>query len=147
MERLDQQIASAEREQFGMALMFLDLDQFKFVNDTFGHNVGDDLLKTVAQRLLAQVRQSDTVARLGGDEFVIQLRNPTSKDEVAQIAERIISAIKQPMQCRGQKVQVGASIGIAMFPLDGNGSIELMQNADTAMYAAKSAGKNTFRFF
>jgi diguanylate cyclase (GGDEF)-like protein len=105
------------------------------------------LLKTVAKKLLAQVRQSDTVARLGGDEFVIQLRNPASKDEVAQIAERIIGTIKQPMQCRGQEVQVGASIGIALFPFDGNGSIELMQNADTAMYVAKSAGKNTFRFF
>jgi diguanylate cyclase (GGDEF)-like protein/PAS domain S-box-containing protein len=147
MERLDQQIASAKREQFSMALMFLDLDRFKFVNDTFGHNVGDDLLKQVAQKLLAQVRQSDTVARLGGDEFVIQLRNPASRDEIAQIAERIIGVINEAMECRGQKMQIGASIGIAMFPSDGNDSIELMKNADTAMYAAKDAGKNTFRFF
>jgi diguanylate cyclase (GGDEF)-like protein len=147
MERLDQQIAIAEREQFDMALMFLDLDRFKVVNDTFGHNMGDDLLKSVAQKLLAQVRQSDTVARLGGDEFVIQLRNPASKEEVAHIAERIIGVINEPMKFGAQEVQVGASIGIAMFPSDGKGSIELMQNADTAMYAAKDAGKNTFRFF
>ena len=147
MERLDQQIAIAEREQFGMALMFLDLDRFKFVNDTFGHNVGDDLLKSVAQKLLAQVRQSDTVARLGGDEFVIQLRDPASKDELAQIAERIICVINEPMEFCGHKVQIGASIGIAMFPSDGNDSIELIQNADAAMYAAKDGGKNTFRFF
>lgn len=147
MERLDQQIAIAEREQFGMALMFLDLDRFKFVNDTFGHNVGDDLLQSVAQKLLAQVRQSDTVARLGGDEFVIQLRDPASKDELAQIAERIIFVINEPMEFCGHKVQIGASIGIAMFPSDGNDSIKLIQNADTAMYAAKDGGKNTFRFF
>ena len=147
MERLEQQIAIAEREQFDMALMFIDLDRFKFVNDTFGHNVGDDLLKMIAQKLLAQVRQSDTVARLGGDEFVIQLRNPANQGEVAHIAERIIGLINEPMECRGQQVQVGASIGIAMFPQDGNDALELMKNADTAMYAAKNAGKNTFRFF
>jgi diguanylate cyclase (GGDEF)-like protein/PAS domain S-box-containing protein len=147
MERLDQQIGIAKREQFGMAVMFIDLDRFKFVNDTFGHNVGDDLLKMVAQNLLAQVRQSDTVARLGGDEFIIQLGNRASRDEVAHIAERIIGIINEPMEWRGQQVQVGASIGIAMFPQDGHNAVELMQNADTAMYAAKEAGKNTFRFF
>jgi diguanylate cyclase (GGDEF)-like protein len=147
MELLDQQIAIAEREQFGMALMFLDLDRFKYINDTFGHNVGDDLLKMVAQRLQSQVRQSDTVARLGGDEFVIQLRNPVNKDEVAHIAGRIIGLINEPMEFRGQSMQVGASIGIAMYPQDGNHSVELMKNADRAMYTAKGAGKNTFRFF
>lgn len=147
MERLDQQIATAEREQFGMALMFLDLDRFKYVNDTFGHNVGDDLLKVVAQRLLTLVRQSDTVARLGGDEFVIQLRNPANRDEVAHIAHRIISVINEPMEFLGKAVQVGTSIGIAMFPADGHTPADLIKNADAAMYAAKGAGKNTFRFF
>lgn len=146
MERLDQQIAIAKREQCGMALLFLDLDRFKFVNDTFGHNVGDDLLKMVAQKLLAQVRQSDTVARLGGDEFIIQLRNRTNKNDVRHIAERIIGTINEPMELHGAQVQIGASIGIAMFPQDGNDSITLMKNADTAMYAAKKAGKNTVRF-
>lgn len=147
MELLEQQIAIAEREQSGMALIFLDLDGFKFINDTFGHNVGDDLLKMVAQRLQTQVRQSDTVARLGGDEFVIQLCSTTSEDEVAAIAERIIRLINEPMEFRGQTMQVGASIGVAMYPQDGDHSVELMKNADRAMYTAKEAGKNTFRFF
>lgn len=147
MERLDQQIAAGEREQFGMALMFLDLDGFKFVNDSFGHNVGDDLLKAVAQRLLAEVRQSDIVARLGGDEFVIQLRNPANTDEVVHIAKRIVAIVNEPMDIRGNAVRVGVSIGIALFPDDGDTSVDLMKNADTAMYAAKEAGKNSFCFF
>jgi diguanylate cyclase (GGDEF)-like protein/PAS domain S-box-containing protein len=147
MERLDQQIATAKREQFGMALMFLDLDRFKFVNDNFGHNVGDDLLRAVAQKLLTLVRQSDTVARLGGDEFVIQLRNPANKAEIADIAHRIISVINEPMEFRGNAVQVGTSIGIAIFPADGHTAVDLIKNADAAMYAAKDAGKNTFRFY
>lgn len=147
MERLDQQIAIAEREQLSLALMFLDLDRFKFVNDNFGHNVGDDLLRVVAQRLQTLVRQSDTVARLGGDEFVIKIYNPANKTEVADIASRIISIINEPMEFRGKVVQVGTSIGIAMFPADGNMPVDLIKNADTAMYAAKNAGKNTFRFF
>ena len=93
------------------------------------------------------VRQSDTLARLGGDEFVIKLNNPANKDEVAHIAGRIISVINEPMEFRGNLVQVGASIGIAMFPIDGHTPVDLIKNADTAMYAAKDAGKNTFRFF
>ncbi len=147
MELLHHQIATAEREQSGLALMFLDLDRFKFVNDTFGHAVGDALLKAVAQRLLALVRQSDTVARLGGDEFVIKLDNPASKEEVAVIAARAISAINAPMEIGGKTVQVGTSIGIAVYPADGHTPIELIENADAAMYAAKDAGKNTFRFY
>lgn len=146
-ERLEQQIALAQRTQFGLALMFLDLDRFKVINDTFGHDVGDDLLRVVAQRLLGLVRQSDTVARLGGDEFVIKLINPASKDEVAQIANRIVAVINEPMEFHGKTVRIGTSIGIAMFPGDGRTPTELIKNADTAMYAAKGAGKNTFHFF
>jgi len=147
MELLHHQITITEREQSGLALMFLDLDRFKFVNDTFGHAVGDDLLRTVAQRLLALVRQSDTVARLGGDEFVIKLENPADKEEIAMIATRAIAAINAPMEFGGKTVQVGASVGIAVFPADGHTPVELIKNADTAMYAAKAAGKNTFRFY
>ncbi len=147
MELLQHQITIARREQAGLAVMFLDLDRFKFVNDTFGHDVGDDLLRIVAQRLLPLIRQSDTVARLGGDEFVIKLDNPANRDEIAHIAKRAIAAINAPMEFRGKAVHVGTSIGIAVFPADGHTPAELIRNADTAMYAAKNAGKNTYRFF
>ncbi len=148
MERVDYQIAFAERERHPLAVLFLDLDRFKYVNDTLGHDIGDELLKAVAESLLALVRQSDTVARLGGDEFVILLNNPSSEAEVGHIAGRIVAVINEPMKFREDKTaQVGTSIGIAMYPSDGNTSAQLMKNADTAMYAAKRAGKNTYRFF
>ena len=147
MERLGQSIAKTEREPRPLALMFLDLDQFKQVNDTLGHDRGDELLVRVAQKLLSQVRQNDTVARLGGDEFVILLDNPLSQDYVAQIAARIVDALHAPLTLGDQQVQLGASIGIAMHPRAGATPAELLKNADAAMYAAKRAGKNTHRFF
>jgi diguanylate cyclase (GGDEF)-like protein/PAS domain S-box-containing protein len=147
MELLGHQITVARREQTGLALMFLDLDRFKSVNDRFGHDVGDELLQTVANRLQALVRQSDTVARLGGDEFVIKLDNPADRDEIARIAGRVIASINEPMEFRGQSVQVGTSIGIAVFPGGGQTPAELIKNADSAMYAAKNSGKNAYRFF
>lgn len=147
MERLHQLIAMTGRETRNVAVMFLDLDRFKLVNDTLGHPVGDDLLKAIAQKLLAQVRQSDMVARLGGDEFVVLLDNPASHDEVAQIAGRIVTILGDPVEICGRVAQVGASIGIAMHPIDGTTPEQLMKNADIALYAAKAAGKNTYRFF
>jgi diguanylate cyclase (GGDEF)-like protein/PAS domain S-box-containing protein len=147
IERLNHQTAIAKREQRLLAVMFLDLDRFKFVNDNFGHDVGDDLLKAVAQKLLALVRQSDTVARLGGDEFVIVLNNPESQAEVTHIADRVVTIINEPMEFCGKTAQVGTSIGIAMYPINGDTPAELIKSADTAMYAAKAAGKNTHRFF
>lgn len=147
MERLERQIAAMEREPRALALMFLDLDRFKHVNDTFGHDVGDELLMAVAQNLLAMVRQSDTVARLGGDEFVIMLDNPANQEEVAHIAERIITVINEPVQIRGQVAHVGTSIGIALYPTGGDSAAELIKRADLAMYASKGAGRNTYRFF
>ncbi len=147
IERLDHQIAMSERGGHNIAVMFLDLDRFKFVNDNLGHEIGDDVLMTVAQKLQTQVRQSDTVARLGGDEFVIVLDNPESKDEVSRIGDRIVAIINEPMALRGKAAQVGTSIGIALYPADGRTSAELLKSADTAMYAAKDAGKNTYRFF
>jgi diguanylate cyclase (GGDEF)-like protein/PAS domain S-box-containing protein len=147
MERLNHRISMAERTHVGLALLFLDLDRFKFINDTYGHDVGDELLREVAQRLLVLVRQSDTVARLGGDEFVIKLNNPANKDEIAHIARRIVAVINEPMELRGNTVQVGTSIGIAIYPADGRTPVELLKHADSAMYAAKDAGKSTFRFF
>ncbi len=146
MELLQRRIDVAAREQICLAVMFLDLDGFKQVNDTFGHNIGDDLLKEVGRRLQSLVRQTDVVARLGGDEFVIKLDNPADREEIAVIAKRIVSVINEPMDFGGHVLQVGTSIGIAVFPSDGAAAADLIKSADGAMYAAKAAGKNTFRF-
>lgn len=147
MERLEHHIVLAGREPRTLAVMFLDLDQFKFINDRLGHDVGDDVLIAVAHKLEALVRQSDTVARLGGDEFVILLDSPEAGDDVMQVANRIIASINEPMQLRGNTAQVGTSIGIAMFPADGETAAQLLKNADSAMYASKNAGKNIYSFF
>ncbi|MBA3057915.1 MAG: diguanylate cyclase [Gammaproteobacteria bacterium] len=147
LERLGQQIAIAQRERFSLAVLFLDLDGFKVVNDQFGHEVGDELLRVVAQRLQALVRQSDTVARLGGDEFVIALNNPANQDEVASIALHVVESLAGPMQLQGNGIQIGCSIGIALFPADALTPADLIKQADAAMYSAKAAGKNTWRFF
>jgi diguanylate cyclase (GGDEF)-like protein/PAS domain S-box-containing protein len=146
MDRMAQLIARTDREHCNVAVMFLDLDGFKRVNDTLGHATGDDLLVVVATRLLAQVRQVDTVARLGGDEFVIMLDNPVGNDEVTQIAARIIESINEPMHFGPTTVKVGISIGIAMHADNGLTPNKLLKSADGAMYQAKAAGKNTFVF-
>jgi diguanylate cyclase (GGDEF)-like protein/PAS domain S-box-containing protein len=146
IDRMRQLIAKSEREQCNVAVMFLDLDGFKAVNDTLGHETGDDLLVMVARTLVAQVRSADTVARLGGDEFIVMLHNPASSDEVAHIAERIVKAVNLPMHFDRASASVGVSIGIAMYALDGTTPAQLLKSADGAMYLAKAAGKNTFRF-
>jgi diguanylate cyclase (GGDEF)-like protein len=125
--------------------MFLDLDGFKKVNDTLGHDAGDLLLKQVAARLQAQVRNTDTVARLGGDEFTIIL-SIRDRADAEQVAEKLLSAIRAPYNLNGQEANVGTSIGIALFPQDGGQAAELVRKADAAMYEAKQAGKNTYRF-
>ena len=147
MERLERRIAMTGREPRGIAVIFLDLDRFKVVNDTMGHAVGDDLLIALGNKVQQLVRQADTVARLGGDEFVIKLDNPANRSEVVHIAERVIATINEPMDIQGQRVQVGTSIGIAMYPDDGKTAAELIKNADAAMYEAKRAGRNGYRFF
>ena len=147
MERLDQKIINSKREQCHLALMFLDLDGFKLINDQFGHNVGDEVLKEIAKRLQALVRQSDTVARMGGDEFIFILHNPKVKDEITYVANRVINSINKPMEICGEVLQLGASVGIAMFPADGRTSVDLINNADTAMYTGKGSGKNNVSFF
>ncbi len=146
IERMTQLIARTGREPCNLALMFLDLDGFKAVNDTLGHETGDDLLVMVARRLVAQVRALDTVARLGGDEFIVMLNNPVSSGEVAHIAERIVESINRPMKFGKKIAKVGVSIGIAIYDLDGSTPAQLLKSADGAMYLAKAAGKNTFRF-
>ena len=146
MERLGQLIALSRRESHHVALMFLDLDGFKKVNDTLGHSIGDEVLKTVATRLSGLLRNSDTVARLGGDEFVVLLYNPESSESIAQIGARVIAVLNEPMQFDEVEARVGTSIGIAVFR-DGTDSAEaLLKRADDAMYVAKAAGKNVYRF-
>ncbi|MDP3233588.1 MAG: diguanylate cyclase [Myxococcales bacterium] len=145
MERLGQLINLTRRETRNLAVLFLDLDRFKQVNDTLGHDVGDDLLRLVARRLQALVRQTDTVARLGGDEFVILLDNPANLQEVHAVAGRLVQSINTPMEFDGKRANVGTSIGIAMYPVDGRTAAELLKSADAAMYEAKAAGKNTYR--
>lgn len=146
MERLERLIAMAAREARQVALMFLDLDGFKLVNDLYGHDVGDYVLKTVATRLLGELRNSDTVARLGGDEFVILLDNPDSRESIAVIASRLIEVVNESIHAEGKKVHVGTSIGIGIFKGGDQSADQLLKLADEAMYEAKKSGKNTFIF-
>ncbi|MBF0463296.1 MAG: EAL domain-containing protein [Magnetococcales bacterium] len=145
-DRLAHAIAQARRQGSQMALLFVDLDRFKWVNDTMGHAAGDDLLKEIACRLQGCVRESDTVARLGGDEFTLILTNVDHSDHVAMLAQKLIAAIREPVILLGQNVHVGVSVGIALFPKDANDMETLIKYADIAMYQAKGAGRNTFRF-
>ena len=141
-DRLRQAIAAAQRDSRMLAVMFLDLDKFKPVNDQHGHAVGDALLKAVAQRLLGVVRASDTVARIGGDEFVVLLPVVGAEPDAARVAEKIRESLVRPFDLDGVVVQVSASVGIALFPLHGASDAELRRNADAAMYVAKGAGSN-----
>ncbi|CAA7624159.1 bifunctional diguanylate cyclase/phosphodiesterase [Magnetospirillum sp. UT-4] len=147
LDRLDQGLAMASRDGSHLAVLFLDLDRFKNVNDTLGHQRGDDLLKVVGERLGDLIRASDTLCRLGGDEFVVVLTDSPEERAVSAVADRIIEAVGRPVELGGTVVQVGTSIGIAMSPTDGSDGVTLMKNADAAMYAAKAAGKNTYRYF
>lgn len=130
-----------------IALLFIDLDRFKAVNDTMGHEKGDQLLRQVSQRLQRTLRPGDIVARLGGDEFVVAAKCAQGAHAAEKIAEKILSMLVAPFDLAGQEVYVGASIGISLFPEDGETKELLFQNADTAMYEAKAAGRNGFRFF
>ncbi|MBF0271011.1 MAG: EAL domain-containing protein [Magnetococcales bacterium] len=145
-ERLAQDLARARRMEAQLALMFIDLDRFKWVNDTLGHAAGDNLLKQISQRLRDCVRESDTVARLGGDEFTIILADLANTDHVAQVAQKLIATVCEPVHILEQNVYVGASVGIALFPTDSGNQETLIKLADMAMYQAKEAGRNTFRF-
>ncbi len=128
-----------------MAVMYLDLDGFKQINDTLGHDAGDILLSMVAARLVSAVRQEDTVARLGGDEFVIVLSELTQADDAAKLASKVIHAVSQPYSIQGRDVGMTASIGVSIFPAHGEEAETLMKNADKALYEAKRTGKNNFR--
>jgi len=144
--RLVQAIASARRDNSRGALLFLDMDRFKDINDTLGHHVGDGLLREVASRLAGSIRESDVVARLGGDEFVVMLVD-VGTAAAGRVADKILKALAKPYGIDGHELRSAASIGIAIFPEDGDSVEVLMQNADTAMYQAKSTGRNNVKFF
>lgn len=146
-ERLSQAIGLAHRHRKQVALLFLDLDDFKHINDSLGHAVGDQLLKSVAGRLAACVRGTDTVCRQGGDEFVILLAEIERPQDAAQIAEKLRAALAVPHLIGGHELHVALSIGISVYPDDGISVDTVMQNADTAMYHAKAIGRNNYQFF
>ena len=147
-DRLTQAINSCNRYSKDRgALMFIDLDHFKEVNDTLGHEAGDHLLKEVAQRLKKYTREADTVARLGGDEFTVMIPAIHSIEHVGKVAEKIIEALSKTFLLHGNAAHISASIGVTIFPDDGDELTRILQNADQAMYAAKSAGRRTYRFF
>ena len=146
-DRLGHDLERASRHEQVVALLLLDLDGFKTVNDSLGHPMGDRLLQMVAQRLRACIRQEDTVARLGGDEFAIILTDLPDGGDAVEVARKILSAIQEPFDLDGQGALVTASLGIAIFPADGDNTTDLVRNADAAMYGAKEAGRNNYRFY
>ncbi|MEE9574770.1 MAG: EAL domain-containing protein [Gammaproteobacteria bacterium] len=146
-ERLLQEIAFAQRQKYSLALFFIDLDRFKTVNDSFGHSAGDELLVEAGQRLRHCVRKSDLVSRLGGDEFAVILTGIKGVGSVTSVAENIIQAFSEPFFIEQQPSQISASIGITIYPTDGNDSEDLLKKADTAMYRAKDEGRNRFVYF
>ncbi len=146
-DRLGQAIELARRQGRQLAVMFMDLDQFKHINDSLGHAVGDQLLQSVAQRLVACVRQSDTVSRQGGDEFVLLLPCIEQAEDAALSAQKILVAIELPHRIGQHDLHISVSIGISIYPDDGQDAETLIKNADSAMYHAKESGRNTFEFF
>lgn len=147
MLRLQAAMALAANSPKQLAVMFMDIDQFKTINDTYGHDVGDEVLKTFAMRLREALRTADTVARLGGDEFVVLAEGINSTEDVARVVEKLQAAISQPIRVGTQQLQVGSSIGITLYPNDNADMETLLKHADEAMYAAKHAGRGTHRFY
>jgi len=146
-DRLEQGLVNARRKREALALMFIDLDRFKNINDSLGHHVGDLLLQEVAARMQACVRRGDTLSRLGGDEFVVTLEGLQHAEDAAQVAQKIIQSLARPMEIGGHILTTSCSIGISIFPADAEDSATLMKNADTAMYHAKEKGRRNFQFF
>jgi diguanylate cyclase (GGDEF)-like protein len=147
VERLEHGLTKARRNVTRLAVMFMDLDGFKLVNDTMGHDMGDLLLKAVAERLTACLRDSDTVARLGGDEFTAVLNEIENNEQVSSAAKRVLDSLSMPFMVSGREVFVGASIGVAIFPDDGEDVRALLKSADMAMYRAKESGRNHYQFY
>jgi diguanylate cyclase (GGDEF)-like protein len=145
-DRLNQEIKKARRNKESIAVFFLDLDGFKSINDTLGHDVGDALLRETAKRIVACVRDSDTVARIGGDEFTVILSNVKTLNSISPVAERIVEAMATPFMLNGKNCHVTVSIGIALYPSNGETAEQLVKIADAAMYLAKNSGKNSYHF-
>ncbi|MBE0596020.1 MAG: EAL domain-containing protein [Desulfuromonadales bacterium] len=146
-DRIHQEIAQAKRSGKKFAIFFLDLDRFKRINDSLGHSIGDQMLKQVSQRLISTVRRSDTIARLGGDEFIILLPQLRHQLDAARVAEKILASLHKPFVMGETEMFSSASIGIALYPDDGQDKEDLLKNADLAMYQAKERGRNTYQFF
>ncbi|HWW80385.1 MAG TPA: EAL domain-containing protein [Steroidobacteraceae bacterium] len=146
-DRLAQATAQSERYSRGFAVMVVDLDRFKSINDSLGHIAGDDLLKEMASRLRQQLRKADTLARLGGDEFVLVLNEISGPHDAESVASKVLAGMAQPVTLSGLEVQISASIGISVFPEDGVDAETLLQHADAAMYHAKKNGRSAFQFF
>jgi diguanylate cyclase (GGDEF)-like protein len=146
-DRINQAIALAHRNSGMVAILFLDLDGFKHVNDSLGHSIGDKLLRSVAKRLLTCVRSPDTVSRNGGDEFIIVLQEMEQPNQAAITASRVLKALANPHNVGGLELHVTASVGVSIYPDDGRDAETLIKNADTAMYQAKASGRKTFQFF
>jgi diguanylate cyclase (GGDEF)-like protein/PAS domain S-box-containing protein len=144
-DRLTIALAHAKRAQTPLAVMFLDLDRFKFVNDTLGHSLGDELLRAVAARLRAVLREGDTISRMGGDEFTVLLGDVTAAEDAAKTAQKLLETIAHPLRVEGHELYLTTSIGIAMFPEDGDTAEALLKNADSAMYRAKEIGRNSYQ--
>ena len=147
LDRMTQAINYANRSGEQVAVLLIDLDRFKNVNDSLGHEVGDRMITAIARKLLSQVRDVDTVARLGGDEFVVLITNVINEDAVATTAQQVLEALGQPLTIQGHELYPAGSIGISLYPKDGADGQTLLKNADTAMYRAKDAGRNNFQFY
>ena len=145
-ERLESAVARGARYDRQFAVMWIDLDRFKRVNDTFGHEAGDIVLKEVAVRLQSKLRTADTVARMGGDEFVVLVEEMRSREDVDTVAQKILASLDEEFSVNGARCELGASIGIAFFPGDGNDADSLLKNADDAMYRAKGSGRNAYQY-
>ncbi len=146
-DRVTSALSRARRDGGLVTLMFLDIDGFKDVNDRYGHAVGDELLRQIAGRLVTVLRETDTVARLGGDEFTVILEGGKRVEDAGRVATKVLRAISAPYRVADREIVVTVSIGISMYPVDGDSYADLMKGADTAMYQAKSAGKNTYQYY
>jgi len=147
LDRLRQAIGAAQRNKTQLAILFVDLDRFKNINDSMGHSIGDKLLQEVAQRLQKSIRSIDTISRQGGDEFLVMLADIGTIPQVAHIADNVMKAIALPYQIDAYELTVTASIGISIYPGDGDEIETLIKHADVAMYHAKGSGRNRYQFF